>query len=110
MAKQYKLMKVEEGIYNVRRSSNDEVIGYMNFNNGTWDTKILGHICSFNTKEKAQGFIRGVFTAQSDPAAAIFSQAQLENDYDDAVVPAADKLILALNSLKGAIEDFAATL
>ena len=65
MAKQYKLMKVEEGIYNIRRSSNNEAIGGMVIDdNGEWEVRVLGYQDKFKTKEKAQGFIRGVFVGR----------------------------------------------
>ena len=44
MAKQYKLMKVEEGIYNIRRSSNNEAIGGMVIDDdGGWEVRVLGY-------------------------------------------------------------------
>ena len=106
MAKNYKLMKVTEGQYNVRQD--DNLIGHMNYVDGKWNTKVFGFEESFKTKIKAQGFVRGVCVAtdgQTDET--VYT---VHEDESSDCSQAANTLVIALDGLKEAIENFSATL
>ena len=65
MAKPYKLMRIEEGDYNIRDRISDEVVGTIRLTDDKWCVTIFEYADSLASKDKAVGFVRGVYAAKN---------------------------------------------
>lgn len=82
MAKPYKLMKVREGEYNIRDRSTDVITGTILQRDGKWNVSVFGNSQSLASKDKAVGFVRGVYATNSGSTSSPVSS-ELKEDIVD---------------------------
>lgn len=121
--KNYRLMKVTDGKYNIRDKGSDQMIGHLILDqDGGWSANVKGHSAVLKTKDKALGFIRGVTVASGVPTVHVsynpLSSEGSSGFQADAVdSPTAitsqgdmDKVIYAIEGLKDALDNFSASI
>lgn len=96
MAKPYKLMKVREGEYNIRDRHNDEITGTILSRDGKWNVSVFGNSASLVSKDKAVGFVRGVYATKSGASAQPSSE----------VLELADGVLVEAQELVESIQEF----
>ena len=65
MTKPYKLMKVAEGQYNIRNLVDDTLTGTILHESDEWHVAVFGIHAALASKDKAFGFVRGVYAMES---------------------------------------------